>query len=312
MLRKRTWVAILIFCEALLPQQPAPPAEAPKPEPPARPVYAFAGKPLNVDFKCTEDDIMAFGLTCTEDEPCEVYLELTAFESVGGKVFVTGNLHTRDVTMWSMLLASEDGGKTWTEPHERMRSTGLEQIQFIDFEMGWIGGQQLLAMPRDPFFLITDDGGKTWRRKPLYSETRVGAIEQFAFESRTIGQLLIDRTQTGDSGGRHEFYETNSGGDSWSLRQVSPNPIKLRRPRIPNPDWRIRADARTKSFVIEKRSSAAWQTLSSFLVKAGECKPAELKFTDPPPEPEPEPTSTQATPPAPTGPRRPPTLKKKP
>jgi len=302
----------LIFCEALLPQQAPPTAEAPKPETPARPVYAFAGKPLNVDFKCTDDDIMAFGLTCTEDEPCEVYLELTAFESVGGKVFVTGNLHTRDITMWSMLLASEDGGKTWTEPHERMRSTGLEQIQFIDFETGWIGGQQLLAMPRDPFFLITDDGGKSWRRKPLYSETRVGAIEQFVFESRTTGQLLIDRTQTGDSGGRHEFYETNSGGDSWSLRQVSPNPIKLRRPRTPNPDWRIRADARTKSFLIEKRSAAAWQALSSFLVKAGECKPAELKFTDPPPEPDPEPSPAQAAPPAPTGPRRPPTLKKKP
>lgn len=310
MLRKRTWVATLIFCEALLPQQPPAPAEAPKPEAPARPVYAFAGKPLNVDFKCTEDDIMAFGLTCTEDEPCEVYLELTALESVGGKVFATGNLHTRDVTMWSMLLASEDGGKTWTEAHERMRSTGLEHIQFIDFEMGWIGGQQLLAVPRDPFFLITDDGGKSWRRKPLYSETRVGAIEQFVFESRTNGQLLIDRTQTGDSGGRHEFYETNSGGDSWSLRQVSPNPIKLRRPRTPNPDWRIRADARTKSFVIEKRAAAGWQTLSSFLVKAGECKPAELKFTDPPPEPEPAPT--QAAPAPPTGPRRPPTLKKKP
>ncbi len=306
MLRKRTWVATLIFCEALFPQQPA---EPPKPDAPARPVYTYSGKPLNVQFTCKDEDIMAFGLTCTEDEPCEVYLELAALESVGGKVFVTGNLHTRDATMWSILLGSEDGGKTWTELYDRMRSTGLEQIQFIDFEMGWIGGQLLLALPRDPFFLITDDGGKTWRKKPLYSETRVGAIEQFVFDTRTTGQLLIDRTQTGESGGRHEFYETNSGGDSWSLRQVSPNPIKLRRPRTPNPDWRIRADARTKSFVIEKRGAGGWQTFSSFLVKAGECKPAPLTFAEPPSEPEPDPTQA---PPAPTGPRRPPTLKKKP
>ncbi len=69
---------------AQTPQQPPAPPDAPKPEAPARPVYAFAGKPLNVDFKCTDDDIMAFGLTCTEDEPCEVYLELVALESVGG------------------------------------------------------------------------------------------------------------------------------------------------------------------------------------------------------------------------------------
>ena len=56
---------------------------------------------------------------------------------------------------------------------------------------------------RDPFLLLTDDGGKIWRKKPIYSETRVGAIEQFAFETSKDGGLLIDRTQNGDSGGRH-------------------------------------------------------------------------------------------------------------
>lgn len=255
---------------------------------------------------------MAFGLTCSEDEPCEVYLELVGVESVAGRIFLTGNLHTRDVTMWSILLVSEDAGKTWTEAFDRMRSTGLEQIQFFDFEMGWIGGQLLLALPRDPFFLITDDGGKTWRKRALFSESRVGAIEQFAFESRTVGQLLIDRTQTGESGGRHEFYETNTGGDSWSLRQVSPDPIRLRRPRVPNADWRIRADARTKSFLVERRSSGNWSVVSAFLVTAGECKPAEIKFAEPPPDPEPAKTEGPAPGALPAGPRRPPTLKKKP
>src|SRR4030095_6469192 len=100
----------------------------------------------------------------------------------------------------------------------------------------------------------------------IYSDSRVGAIEQFAFESKSAGQLLIDRTQNGESGGRHEFYETNSGGDSWSLRQVSPNPIRLKRTRVPNTDWRLRADARTKSFIIERKSGERWTNIASFLI----------------------------------------------
>ena len=56
--------------------------------------------------------------------------------------------------MWSILLASEDNGKTWAEVYDRQRSTGLEQIQFFDFERGWIGGQQLLSLPRDPFLFL--------------------------------------------------------------------------------------------------------------------------------------------------------------
>ena len=291
MSRKQIWVATLIFCSALLAQQtappPPPPADAPKqettPAAPAATVYKHDGKPVKLDFSCKEDDINAFGLTCASDDPCDVYLELAAIESVGSRMFATGNLHTSSVTLWSVLLVSEDGGKTWTEGHERVRSTGFEHIQFIDFESGWISGQTLLSLPRDPFLLLTNDGGKNWRRKPVRSEAHVGAVQQFAFDNAKDGQLLIDRTQTGDSGGRYEFYESNSGGDSWSLRQVSPKPIALKRPRQPNPDWRIRADARSRSFVIERRSGEKWQNLSAFLVKVGECKPEEFKLAEPPP-----------------------------
>jgi len=246
-------------------------------------VYKNDGKPIKLDFKCGEEDITAFGLTCSPDDPCEVYLELAALEPVGSKMFATGNLHTSSVTLWSVLLVSEDGGKTWTEGLERARSTGFEHVQFLDFESGWISGQTLLSLPKDPFLLLTSDGGKTWRKKTIRSDTHVGAVQQFSFESAKDGQLLVDRTQTGDAGGRYEFYETTSGGDSWSLRQVSPKPVPLRRPRVANADWRIRADARTKSFVIERRSGDRWQGLSSFLVKVGECQTEEFKLAEPPP-----------------------------
>lgn len=238
---------------------------------------------MKVEAVCQDDEITAFGLTCSPDEPCEIFLELSGVETLGNRIFLTGNLHAATVTLWSLLLYSEDNGKTWLEPMERIRSTGLEQIQFIDMEYGWISGQQLLSLPKDPFVLLTNDGGKSWRRRPLSSEPRVGAVEQFSFESRTEGALLVDRTQSGDSGGRHELYETNTGGESWSLRQVSPKPLKLKRPKLPNADWRLRADGKTKSFNLEKRSGERWQVVSSFLIKAGECKPAETTLQEPPP-----------------------------
>ena len=53
----------------------------------------------------------------------------------------------------------------WTEPQARIPSSGLDQIQFIDFQNGWISGANLQSAPRDPFFCITTDGGKTWRQR---------------------------------------------------------------------------------------------------------------------------------------------------
>ena len=66
------------------------------------------------------------------------------------------------------------------EPHPRIRSSGLDQIQFVDFQNGWISGANLTGAPRDPFLLITTDGGKTWRERPIFEETRVAAIEGFS------------------------------------------------------------------------------------------------------------------------------------
>ncbi|MBI3209796.1 MAG: hypothetical protein HYZ37_12985 [Candidatus Solibacter usitatus] len=260
-------------------QEQQPEIEPPKPA--EKPVYAYQGKALKIAAECADEEIQAFGLTCSADDPCPLYLELAAVDGVGNRLFATGNIHATDATLWSILLASEDGGKTWTEGFERMKSTGLEHMQFADFENGWIGGQQLLSLPRDPFFLITNDGGKTWRKRPLSGEPRVGAVEQFFFENRNIGSLVVDRVQAGDAGGRHEFYETRTSGDAWSLVQVSPKPIALKKQRAPNPDWRLRTDSKTKSFLIEQRSGARWNTAASFLINTGECKPKEVKLTEP-------------------------------
>ncbi|MEO8658862.1 MAG: hypothetical protein ABI693_10340 [Bryobacteraceae bacterium] len=277
--------------------------------PPPKLVLTNTGKPLAVAIECGAREIEALSLTCTIDEPCAVYLELAAADAAGDRLFVSGNLHTDKTTLYSILLASEDGGKTWSEAVERIAGASLDQLQFIDLEVGWVAGQMAGALPRDPFFLLTTNSGKAWSRRPVFAETRVGTIDQFWFETRTSGSMTVDRTQTGDSGGRHELYESMTGGESWSLSQVSTKPVPLKKARPAGPGtWRIRADGRTKSFRVERRGSTEWATVASFLIAAGQCKPAEQQLKEPEPVPtaaaDPEASGVFQIPGAPDAPKK--------
>src|SRR5438105_3172943 len=88
-----------------------------------------AQSPVKIEYACTPEDIDSFGLACSAEDACPVFLELSSVEAVGAKIFVAGNLHTERTTLYSILLTSEDDGKTWTEPQKRMRAAALEQIQ---------------------------------------------------------------------------------------------------------------------------------------------------------------------------------------
>lgn len=337
--------ATLCFAAALaLAQEPAPQApSAPSLPPPAEPgvfrvppkmtveepqdpnakpasetkppvVLPYAGKPIAIPFACTETDTAAFGMTCTEDDPCPIYAELTSLQPVGVQLFLTGNIHNGASTMYSLFLASQDSGRTWFEAFERVPKAGLDQVQFVDFESGWTSGQVLESLPRDPFFLLTTDGGKTWRRRNVFNESRIATIDQFHFDSKTSGALLIDRGAVSETGARYERYDSLTGGESWQVREVSGSPLKLSVPRraTSNADWRLRADGKLGIHIIERRTGARWERVSSFLVKVGECKP-HLETPAPPPEAvfaEPSSPGTRGQRPAPAKPRTPPSLRK--
>jgi len=297
-------IALFLVCVTEAQTPPAVPdtAEPPKAESKNPPLLRNEGKAMAVPFTCTDDDMQWAGMSCSEEEPCAVYLELSAIETVGSRILLLGNIHTESTTLYSMLVSSEDSGVTWQEPYERMRGIGLDHIQVIDYQNGWISGETMVPVARDPFFLITTDGGKTWRLRPVLAEGNGGAIQQFHFASASSGALVIDRMQSAESS-RYELYETPNAGETWMIRRTSDRPIAL--PQAP-PDpgssgWRIRPDARSKSFAIEKRQGEKWSAVASFLVQIGACKPAP-RVMPPPPELEPEE--------APAAPQDPPSLKK--
>jgi photosystem II stability/assembly factor-like uncharacterized protein len=168
------------------------------------------------------------------------------------------------------LMESDDGGKSWTEPSRRLRSAALEQIQFADFQHGWAAGVMLEPLPKDPFLMVTADGGKLWRKIPVTEEADYGSIQQFWFESATTGELVLDRSQGGTK--RYELYASMTGGASWELQQKSERPIAIKTSRTAEyANWRIRADG--DSYRVERRTAAGgWETAARFATRAGECK----------------------------------------
>jgi len=265
----RILVLALAACLVRAQAPPVASAEQPvPPPPPPKPSYRYAGKPISLQAQCGEAEISDYGMSCSQDEPCSVYLELSAADAAGSKLFLAGDLHADMATLWSVLLMSEDGGQSWTEPFDRLRGVAFDQVQFPDFATGFVSGRTAGTLSKDPFLLRTADGGKNWSRSPILEDGAVGLIERLHFDSATHGVVQIDRGRPG--AGRYATLETQNGGDSWAIRESSA--VRPARPSgETSPPIRIVADAASKSFRIERHESGSWQTVAAFAVAAGAC-----------------------------------------
>ena len=252
--------------------QEQPPAIATQAPAPVSAVLENNGKPMVLPFHCTDQDIQWAGLTCSSDDPCPIYLELSTLAAKGGRLITAGNLHSAAVTLYTVVLVSADGGQTWREAHERIRGAGLDHIQFLDAETAWISGLTLFPLPQDPFLLLTTDGGETWRQRPIANDYHPGTIQQFSFGNRTDGLLFIDRGPA-ESGDRYERFASSDGGESWTIQEESTKPLKMPTAEAVPAEWRLRVDGATQSYHLERKQGARWNGVASFAVKVGVCRP---------------------------------------
>jgi hypothetical protein len=252
-----------------------PPASTAIPSPPPPPpVLTNSGKPIVLPFECTREDVQSAGFSCSEEAPCPIYLELSAAASAGNKYYVAGNIHSDAVTLYSVLLGSEDAGRTWSEINPRIRAAGLDHLQFLDSQTGWAGGQQLFPLPQDPFVLLTTDGGKSWRQQSVFgdnSDIHFGSIQEFYFASKTDGSIIIDRSQGGEAG-PFARYESSDGGETWTVKEQNAKLLRLKDAPAPDANWRLRVDAATKAFLVERRQGERWTSQAAFAVNLGTCK----------------------------------------
>lgn len=241
---------------------------------PALPLLENHGRPMQVPFRCTGEDIRWAGLSCSEEEPCPIFLELSAAAHWGERTVVTGNIHGESVTLYSVLLESENGGQTWSETRQRMRGAAIDHIQYLDSGVGWISGEVQFPLPQNPFLLLTEDGGKTWTERDVLrdsTESPFGAVVQFFFSSKSTGSLILDRGQ-GSGQERYALFQTENGGQSWTIRQESAKPLRLPQ-AVPSAGWRVRADAASRSYHIEHLQGERWSSIAAFAVNLEACKP---------------------------------------
>ena len=224
----------------------------------------------HVTYDCPPEDIEQFGLNCSEEEPCTVLLELSAADAAGNRIVVTGNLHTRDATLLSLLLTSDDGGVTWNEPVIRMRNAAFEQIEFWDAQTGWVSGESINPLARNPFLLLTTDGGTNWRPKLIVDDEKFGTIAQFHFSSISSGEVVIDSSSKKSV--HQELYATETGGESWELKETANKPFHLKGARVPNQAaYRVRADAAGGAFLLERGGGKNWEKVTSFPIHVADC-----------------------------------------
>ena len=125
-----------------------------------------------------------------------------------------------------------------------------------------------------------------------------GAIQRFWFDSAQHGELILDAGKA-SAAGRYLSYETETGGNSWTLRGKSGEMPKLRHAptSTENPDWHLRASKDGKSYVIEERNGNKYTQVASLAIEVAKCtgKSEELKEPEPQPEPAPAPQTRTPT-----------------
>jgi hypothetical protein len=157
---------------------------------------AYDGEPLKLPLECRAEAFLRAGFVCSEADPCDMFVELVEITSMKDRVLIIGNIHSTEATIATVLLRSDDGGKTWVEPAERVDAAGLEMIHTLDGDHGWAGGQQTTQdHASTPFLMVTTDGGANWVRRPFWSgdEERHGAVLEIYFDDAQHGFVIIDK-----------------------------------------------------------------------------------------------------------------------
>jgi photosystem II stability/assembly factor-like uncharacterized protein len=212
-------------------------------------------------------------MTCSDGDPCPVYLELGSITSRDKQIFVAGDLHSTSATLSSILLQSSDAGATWKETAARIRGSELDQLQVSDSQRAWAAGATQYPLTRDPFVLTTTDGGATWKQSSIGEEGGAGSVQRFWFNSPRHGELIVD-TGKSASGGRYVSYESDNGGDTWTLVRAVARLPELKNTAVGQevPDWRIETGKDGKALQIEQRAGDRWWPVASFLIEVANCR----------------------------------------
>ncbi len=114
------------------------------------------------------------------------------------------------------LIATTDGGGTWTATALSSRSPIMRNVFFLDNRHGWVVGDEGID-GSPPMLARTADGGTTWSQHDLPASMRMP--EQVRFVDPLHGWVRdIDR----------EIAATADGGRTWTVRELRDGYLSLR------------------------------------------------------------------------------------
>ncbi len=120
----------------------------------------------------------------------------------------------------ALILATSDGGKSWTKAWQSNRPYELTwKMSFPTRDVGYVTIQSYNPDPAvvDRFVAKTTDGGKTWSELPLISDARV----------REFGVAFLDEN-TGWVGAMPNGFQTVDGGKTWQAVEMGNAVNKIR------------------------------------------------------------------------------------
>jgi hypothetical protein len=122
------------------------------------------------------------------------------------------------------LLATRDGGASWTDVSPARGLAGVSSSFFLDADRGWLAGT-MPGLPSRLAVLDTADGGTSWRELSVGASDAAGgqpyAAAQVEFADSAHG-WLVGRLATGAAVSLGVLLRTVDGGESWQRLPAPP------------------------------------------------------------------------------------------
>ncbi len=155
------------------------------------------------------------------------------------------------------VIKTTDGGTTWSSIDMSSYASGLVDVNFLSPDTGFVSGRSIIPT-EGGIILKTTDGGNTWTKvyttnfnsEFVWKMQNVDRLHFFASIQKT-GNSVVRIAKSTDGGnnwqtkivgystyyaqmigfvtknkgwtGYHKLYETNDGGETWSLLATPPN-----------------------------------------------------------------------------------------
>jgi hypothetical protein len=144
-----------------------------------------------------------------------VHLSVSIYGLDKNTVFLFGSLKTPAVSIRSLLLRSEDGGRNWREVMTLVTGSDVIRLFFLNKQTGWA----LLGQTSEgtgPLYLYkTRDSGKSWKKvSSIPKRHYTGWPKGFGFIDERNGriEMLYDRAAPTDG---FAIMSTSDGGITW-------------------------------------------------------------------------------------------------